>query len=530
MQSVPINKEFEDQFIQSMTRSSNSQPSNVNDDFDPYLSQYAEYDSSLSDQLNTDNDSVQELGIPQYNDPSSSPPCSSGNEMDEDEDDEDEDNNNNNQSDFNNMTITPANLAKFSKYLNNPDAFKNSNSNTNHSSTNTNNYSTPDSSPLKSVQNSSYRGSTQTPLSSNCYTTPGTSPTKIPQLSAPYDSESESGMLYSSPESYSPNHQQQQQNQQNPDTSPLLHHNQPILTPNPNMTSSMDIYSSLDMSQYDPKSGSMINWQPVVTAPIKRETQEIIKIQQTTTKASSRKSCLPPGKVDSYLVGPNEDGMFECLFPNCGKFFRRRYNVRSHIQTHLCDRPYSCDECGACFVRPHDLRRHVKCHQSDRPFVCPCGKAFTRHDALQRHRIRLICAGGIEVPGRPKRVPAKRGRPRKNNPHHSNANSSNNTTSNNNTSCSESDVSSWSGASSPEMSSSANHSAHSSIDFGYDNAAIVAAATAAGYSYPVGPPPAQPNFALAQHQQQQQQQHHHHPQMAPQQHQQPPQPADFMWR
>lgn len=165
-----------------------------------------------------------------------------------------------------------------------------------------------------------------------------------------------------------------------------------------------------------PNDGSdAIAWQPVITAPSNQTSEEIIKTQQQpTVHPGNRKSCLPPGKVDSYLLGPNEEGLFLCLFPNCGKYFKRRYNVRSHIQTHLCDRPYLCEICQATFVRPHDLRRHEKCHRDEKPFVCPCGKTFTRHDALQRHRSRMICEGGIEIPGKPKKPPGKRGRPRKN--------------------------------------------------------------------------------------------------------------------
>lgn len=125
-----------------------------------------------------------------------------------------------------------------------------------------------------------------------------------------------------------------------------------------------------------------------------------------------RKSMLPPGTVDKYCRGPDQDGQFECTFENCGKFFRRRYNVRSHIQTHLCDRPYACDVCPATFVRPHDLRRHMKCHATVKPHICPCGQSFTRHDALSRHRQRMICVGGVETPGKPKKAPGKRGRPK----------------------------------------------------------------------------------------------------------------------
>lgn len=171
------------------------------------------------------------------------------------------------------------------------------------------------------------------------------------------------------------------------------------------------------ITQDTEKEVDSLAWQPIITGPSNAVSEAIIKSQaqqqNNAAHTSSRKSCLPPGKVDSYLQGPDSDGLFACLFPNCGKIFKRRYNARSHIQTHLSDRPYLCEVCDATFVRPHDLRRHEKCHEDEKPYKCVCGKSFTRHDALQRHRSRMICEGGIEIPGKPKKPAAKRGRPRK---------------------------------------------------------------------------------------------------------------------
>lgn len=153
------------------------------------------------------------------------------------------------------------------------------------------------------------------------------------------------------------------------------------------------------------------------TSPVQESESEAARfgpsaLVHATGGPGHRKSLLPPGTVDKYCKGPDAEGKFECTFESCGKIFKRRYNVRSHIQTHLCDRPYACDKCPATFVRPHDLRRHMKCHAPVKPHVCPCGQSFTRHDALSRHRQRMICVGGIETPGRPKKVPGRRGRPR----------------------------------------------------------------------------------------------------------------------
>lgn len=91
--------------------------------------------------------------------------------------------------------------------------------------------------------------------------------------------------------------------------------------------------------------------------------------------ASASKVRPTPGKLESFIHGPCEDGKFLCLYPGCGKKFGRRYNLCSHIQTHLADRPYSCSSCEASFVRQHDLKRHERTHAVVKPHICPCGRA-----------------------------------------------------------------------------------------------------------------------------------------------------------
>lgn len=134
-------------------------------------------------------------------------------------------------------------------------------------------------------------------------------------------------------------------------------------------------------------------WQPILTVPRSEQSEAIIEQQRKPKQ--KRKSCLPEGVVEEYVGYTETEGTYICLYPNCLRLFKRTYNLRSHIQTHLCDRPYVCTICEANFVRPHDLRRHERCHTDDRPFVCPCGKGFNRQDAMQRHRMRDICKGSL---------------------------------------------------------------------------------------------------------------------------------------
>lgn len=103
---------------------------------------------------------------------------------------------------------------------------------------------------------------------------------------------------------------------------------------------------------------------------------------------------LSRDELDRY-VKELPDRLFECLYPNCGKFFKRRYNIRTHIQTHLEDRPYGCDfpGCNKAFVRNHDLIRHKKTHLKKK-FVCACGKIYYREEQLFSHQNKMICIGG----------------------------------------------------------------------------------------------------------------------------------------
>lgn len=204
-----------------------------------------------------------------------------------------------------------------------------------------------------------------------------------------------------------------QKNRQIPASAPdydlpgLLPPKFPSSTVVPNLSPTLSD-ASLSPDVASPEHVSEFSWQPILTLPRSDQSEAIIE-QQRKPKLK-RRSRLPDGVVDEYVGTTEEEHVYVCLYPNCHRLFKRTYNLRSHIQTHLCDRPYTCALCNANFVRPHDLRRHERCHSLAKPFVCPCGKGFNRQDAMQRHRLRDICAGGIST-GAPK-SPKPRGRPK----------------------------------------------------------------------------------------------------------------------
>lgn len=138
--------------------------------------------------------------------------------------------------------------------------------------------------------------------------------------------------------------------------------------------------------------------------------------------ASIVETGVPSEQVDAYISpqDPISKG-WSCMHLEdngkpCGKFFKRKENARSHVQNHLGDRQFQCNDCGKTFVRQHDMKRHAAIHKDDRPHVCPCGSGFARHDALTRHRQRGMCKGALPGYEKNEEDKPKRGRPKKERP------------------------------------------------------------------------------------------------------------------
>lgn len=147
------------------------------------------------------------------------------------------------------------------------------------------------------------------------------------------------------------------------------------------------------------RSQIQLEWSPIISpnAKASRDVKRHIK-ESLARRRIKKTSLLPPGELDQYWVGPDHEKVYTCTYKNCDKKFTRRYNVRSHIQTHLSDRPFGCPHCPKRFVRQHDLNRHVKGHMETTHCKCVCGKEFTRIDALKKHQLRNICVGGMMQP------------------------------------------------------------------------------------------------------------------------------------
>ncbi|KAJ3318148.1 hypothetical protein HDU76_000913 [Blyttiomyces sp. JEL0837] len=129
----------------------------------------------------------------------------------------------------------------------------------------------------------------------------------------------------------------------------------------------------------------------------------------TTSTTKTRKSKKSQNSAMSALISSSievtvnkETGeevvIHKCPEVGCNKTFSRPHNLKSHLNTHTDEKPFSCDHCELSFRRNHDLKRHVRLHTNDRPYVCShCTRAFARSDALSRHLKVDNCMGNNSV-------------------------------------------------------------------------------------------------------------------------------------
>ncbi|KAJ4425952.1 hypothetical protein ANN_27578 [Periplaneta americana] len=90
------------------------------------------------------------------------------------------------------------------------------------------------------------------------------------------------------------------------------------------------------------------------------------------------------GNLQTNETTHNAEKRFKC--DTCGKCFKAISLLNTHLRTHTGEKPFKCDTCGKCFTQAGTLRLHERSHIGEKPFKCDtCGKLFTVLWSLTNH-------------------------------------------------------------------------------------------------------------------------------------------------
>ena len=93
-------------------------------------------------------------------------------------------------------------------------------------------------------------------------------------------------------------------------------------------------------------------------------------------------------ELEVHKINHRKNPSYQCMYANCGKWFRRKWDLNLHVQKHKgielkCDH----DDCKFKTSTKKQLMEHQKKHTDDYPHECKiCHKGFKYRSGLKRHR------------------------------------------------------------------------------------------------------------------------------------------------
>ena len=99
--------------------------------------------------------------------------------------------------------------------------------------------------------------------------------------------------------------------------------------------------------------------------------------------------CFFKIELDSHKIIHREQPTYQCQYPKCGKWFKRKGELSLHVKVHN-KTWYDCKKCDFSTKLIKYLKEHEKSHlkkNEDLPYGCKiCGERFLWRSGLKRHR------------------------------------------------------------------------------------------------------------------------------------------------
>ncbi|CAG0895176.1 unnamed protein product [Cyprideis torosa] len=93
------------------------------------------------------------------------------------------------------------------------------------------------------------------------------------------------------------------------------------------------------------------------------------------------------GNIRRHKISHKSDRPHKC--GECGKAYRLKFELDTHLRRHVGDRRYKCERCPKAFFNTGQLKQHMNSHLGLRPYQCEyCGDTFSHSGARYTH-IRL---------------------------------------------------------------------------------------------------------------------------------------------
>lgn len=85
--------------------------------------------------------------------------------------------------------------------------------------------------------------------------------------------------------------------------------------------------------------------------------------------------------------------VFCCMYPECGKEYGSKFNLKRHVQVyHHRIKQVECEVCRKVFRVRQNLIEHSYIHTGQKPYACGlCGERFRHKATFLAHKRKKLC-------------------------------------------------------------------------------------------------------------------------------------------